>query len=48
MTKDENQTCDAYFNGIDNLGTCDTTCNYYNIDCPCSKKNKMNILNQKV
>jgi len=31
--------CEAYFKGIDGLGTCDTKCQWYNEDCPC-KDNK--------
>lgn len=30
---DKNQKCKAYFKGIDSLGTCDTECVWYNIEC---------------
>lgn len=38
--EDKNQICNAYFKGIDGLGTCDTECQWYYEDCPCNDKNK--------
>ena len=36
--KVENQMCNAYFKGIDGLGTCDTDCQWESKDCPCAIK----------
>jgi len=44
MVKDNKQECNAYFKGEDGLGTCDTECQWYNKDCPVSKKNKQEVI----
>ena len=38
--KVKNQICNAYFKGIDGLGTCDDKCQWESKDCPCGELKK--------